>query len=74
MTFVAENETQLNDEIYEFAKKNEYEEIERSAPAMACFEGSFKMAVTSTFANSDEVRNEDIPESARIFLEMFGDK
>ena len=35
MTFVAENETYLNEKIYEFAEKNGYEEIERSAPAVA---------------------------------------
>lgn len=72
MTFVAENETQLNEKIYEFAEKNGYEEIERSAPAVACFEGFFKTAVTSTFANSDDVRNEDIPTGVARFISTFG--
>ena len=72
-TFVAENETQLNEQIYEFAEKNGYEEIERSAPAVACSEGFFKTAVTSTFAKSDEVRNEDIPIGVQKFLNTFGE-
>lgn len=49
MIFEAQNVARLNDQIYEFTEKNGLEEIYRSAPGYALFEGYPRVAVTSTF-------------------------
>ncbi len=49
MTFGAEDASKLNDQILDFSTKNGYVEIERSAPAVAYFEGFVNIVVTSTF-------------------------
>ena len=72
MTFVEVNETKLNEQIEKFAQEHGYEEIQRSAPVVMRSEGFLKIAVTSTFANSDDVRNDSLPDSAREFLRTFG--
>ena len=49
MTFEDQNVAQLNAQIYEFTENNGLEEIYRSAPGYALFEGYPRVAVTSTF-------------------------
>ena len=49
MTFGADNVVELNDQIRNYAEANDYEEIERSAPAASAYNGYFYTFVTSTF-------------------------
>jgi hypothetical protein len=62
MTFDADNASELNDKIFEFTGKYGYQELKRSAPAMACFEGYFKIAVTVKFLEAEQEDGESLHE------------
>lgn len=53
-TFEAPNVMELEEQLANFEKSNNCTEINRSAPAAACFDGYFRVYVTSKFKENSK--------------------